>query len=260
MINGLPDLPSHIRTRLASALESGLLEAPWTAASLRSTLGLGERAEGVIEGLLELERMGFSGSAAAAWIRGFEEATSRALRLDLVWSGPEVPGVHARDTRRVYEELLSSAQRSLLATSYAFFDGPKAFHVLARRMDERADLRVTLLLNIQRKRGDTTAAEQLVRRFADRFWATDWPGSSRPRVFYDPRALEPDGPAGVLHAKAVVVDEEVVFVTSANLTEAALDRNIEIGLLVRDRGIAASVSSHFGVLMDRGLLRLLPAD
>lgn len=42
----------------------------------------------------------------------------------------------------------------------------------------------------------------------------------------EPRSPEPDGPAGVLHAKAVVVDGEAVFVTS-NLTEAALYRNIE---------------------------------
>jgi phosphatidylserine/phosphatidylglycerophosphate/cardiolipin synthase-like enzyme len=78
-------------------------------------------------------------------------------------------------------------------------------------------------------------------------------------VYYDPRALEPDGPAGVLHAKAVVADDETVFVTSANLTAAALDRNIELGLLVRDRALAASVSSHFRGLIDHGLLRLLPA-
>jgi phosphatidylserine/phosphatidylglycerophosphate/cardiolipin synthase-like enzyme len=127
-------------------------------------------------------------------------------------------------------------------------------------MDARAEVRVTLLLNIQRKRGDTTSADQLVRRFADRFWTADWPGASRPEVYYDPRALEPEGPAGVLHAKAVVVDDELVFVTSANLTEAALDRNIELGLLVRDRPLAASVSTHFRALIERGLLLLLPAD
>ena len=62
----------------------------------------------------------------------------------------------------------------------------------------------------------------------------------------------------MLHAKAVVVDDEVVFVTSANLTEAALDRNFELGLLVRDRGLALTVSSHFHALIERGLLRLLP--
>jgi hypothetical protein len=125
-----------------------------------------------------------------------------------------VPGLHARDTRRVYEELLGSAERSVLASTYAFFDGPKAFEVLARRMDERPALRVTLLLNVQRRRGDTTAAEQLVRRFADQFWKSDWPGTARPRVFYDPRALDPEGPGGVLHAKAVVADEEAVCATA----------------------------------------------
>ena len=105
-----------------------------------------------------------------------------------------------------------------------FSDGPKAFEVLARRMEKRAELHVTLLLNIQRKRGDTSDAEQLVRRFTDRFWKTDWPGSSRPRVYYDPRALELDGPGSVLRAKAIVTDDQVVFLTSANLTEAALDQ------------------------------------
>jgi phosphatidylserine/phosphatidylglycerophosphate/cardiolipin synthase-like enzyme len=153
---------------------------------------------------------------------------------------------------------MGSAERSIWASTYAFFDGRKAFEVLARRMDARSGLSATLLLNIQRKKGDTTAAEQLVRRFADRFWTTDWPGSARPRVYYDPRALEPSGPGGVLHAKAAVADDEAVFVTSANLTEAALDRNIELGLLVRDRALAASVTSHFRRLIDRGLLRPLP--
>jgi phosphatidylserine/phosphatidylglycerophosphate/cardiolipin synthase-like enzyme len=158
----------------------------------------------------------------------------------------------------VYEELLSSAKHSILASTYAFFDGPKAFEMLARRMDATSDLRVALLLNIQRRRGDTTAAEQLVRRFADRFWMTDWPGSARPNVYYDPRALEPEGPGGVLHAKAVVADDEVVLVTSANLTEAAFDRNIEVGLLVRDHALAASLLTHFRGLIDRGLLHPLP--
>lgn len=258
MIDALLDLPAHLRKRLAGALDTGLLAPPYSAATLRSAVGLQEHGEDVVAALLELERLGVSGSAAAAWIRSVEEAAARAPRPDLVWSGPEVPGLHARDTRRVYEELLGSAERSVWASTYAFFDGPKAFDVLARRMDAIPELLVTLLLNIQRKRGDTTAADHLVRRFADRFWQIEWPGSSRPAVYFDPRALEPAGPGGVLHAKGVVVDDEAVFVTSANLTEAALDRNIEVGLLVRDRALAATVSSHFRGLIDRGLLSPLP--
>jgi phosphatidylserine/phosphatidylglycerophosphate/cardiolipin synthase-like enzyme len=251
-------LPVHLRTRLAQALESGLLAMPCSRVSLRAALGLREDSAEVMVALGELARLGVTGPAAAAWIRSLEEAARHTPCPDLVWSGPAVPGLHARDTRRLYEELLGSDERSVWASTYAFFDGPHAFAVLARRMDERPHLRVTLLLNIQRRRGDTSAAHTVVRRFADHFWGWDWPGSSRPQVYYDPRALEPEGPGGGLHAKAVVTDEEAVFVTSANLTAAALDRNVEIGLLVRDRALALSVASQFRGLIDRGVLVRLP--
>lgn len=260
MIEALVGLPAHSRRRLASALESGVLSSPFSAAALKATLDLRDGSEAVAEALVELEQMGLSGRASAAWIRAVESVSARIPKPDLVWSGPEVVGVHARDTRRVYEELLGAAERSVLASTFAFFDGAKAFDVLARRLDTVTDLQVTLLLNIQRKRGDTSSTEDVVRRFADRFWKTDWPGTERPLVYYDPRALEQDGPSGVLHAKAVVADDESVFITSANLTEAALDRNIEIGLLVRDRALAASVTSHFRSLIDRSMLHLLPVS
>jgi phosphatidylserine/phosphatidylglycerophosphate/cardiolipin synthase-like enzyme len=258
MIDALLDLPSHLRDRLASALESGLLGPTPSAASLQSVLGYQENMGGLVASLIELARLGVTGPAAAVWLRTIARAASRTPKPDLVWSGPEVPGLHARDTRRVYEELLGCAERSIWASTYAFFDGPKAFEVLARRMESKPTLRVTLLLNIQRKRSDTTASEQLVRRFADRFWTTDWPGSSQPSVFYDPRALDLEGPGGVLHAKAVVADEKTVFVTSANLTEAALDRNIELGVLIRDRAFALTIGGYFRNLIDRNLLKPLP--
>ena len=258
MTDALVGLPSHLRQRLASALETGVLPPACSAGLLRSILGLREGSEEIAGALGELEQMGISGRATAAWLRTLERVVLRAPKPDLVWSGPEMTGLPARDTRRVVEELFGSAEHSVWASTYAFFDGPRAFEVLARRMETTPGLQVTLLLNIQRRKGETTAADQLVRKFADRFWKTDWPGTSRPRVFYDPRALELEGPAGVLHAKALVVDEEAVFVTSANFTEAALDRNIELGLLVRDRALALSVSSHFRGLIERGLLRPLP--
>jgi len=259
-MHALLELPSHIRDRLASALASGMLDETLSTASLRSALG-GDGSVAEVKGALShLRGLGLSGPAAAAWIRSLDDLVARTRAPDLVWSGPEVPGLHARDTRRVYEELLGNAERTLWVCTYAFFDGPRAFEVLARRMDATPALRTILLLNIQRKRADTTAADQLVRRFADRFWGSDWPGTTRPQVFYDPRSLDPDAPGGVLHAKAVVADDEVALVTSANLTEAALDRNIEIGLLVHDRCLALTLSSHFRALIDVGLLHALPAD
>ena len=98
-----------------------------------------------------------------------------------------------------------------------------------------------------------------MRRFADRFWGTDWPGKSRPAVYYDRRSLDPAGPAGVLHAKALVADDESVFITSANLTEAAFDRNIELGLLTRNHVLAASITTHFQGLIDTERLSPLPS-
>jgi phosphatidylserine/phosphatidylglycerophosphate/cardiolipin synthase-like enzyme len=258
MIDALLGLPAHLRQRLVSALETGMLPPACPASFLASALGMREGAEEIAAGLRELEAMGIAGPAAGAWLRTVEKAALRTPKPDLVWSGPDVPGVHARNTRSVVEELLSTADRTVWASTYAFFDGPKAFEVLARRMDAKPELRVTLLLNIQRKWGDTTAADHLVRKFSERFWTKEWPGVLRPRVFYDPRSLELEGMAGVLHAKALVIDDESVFVTSANLTEAALDRNIEMGLLVRDRALALSVSSHFRVLIEQGLLKPLP--
>ena len=115
-----------------------------------------------------------------------------------------------------------------------------------------------ILLNIERRRGDTTAADSLVRQFADEFWGREWPGTARPKVYYDPRSVETDSPGGVLHAKAVVADEESVFITSANLTAAAQDRNIELGLVVRDRALAATTVTHFRTLIEKDLLRRLP--
>ena len=67
------------------------------------------------------------------------------------------------------------------------------------------------------------------------------------------------GNRGVLHAKAVLADDEAAFVTSANLTEAALDRNIELGLLVRDRAQALSIRGYLQNLIDRSLLLALPS-
>lgn len=258
MIEALLDIPAHQRTRIVSALESGVLAPPYSEISVRSVLGAREGGEPVVLALREMSRLGIERAAAAAWIRTAAAVAARMPRPDLVWSGPDVPGLHARDTRRVYEELLGAAEHSIWASTYAFFDGPRAFEVLAKRLDTIPTLQVTLLLNIQRKRGDSSTSESLVRRFADRFWSVDWPGSRRPRVFYDPRSLELEGPGGVLHAKAVVADDSAVFITSANFTEAALDRNIEIGLLVRDRTLALSVASHFQRLVDQNLLHLLP--
>lgn len=261
MSRALLELPSHLRRRLLSALETGLLAPPYREEAVRAAIAGEVDAGRVAQALREQEEKGVSRSACASWLRSCDEALADVPTPDLVWSGLETSGLHARRTRSVFDSLLGGAKESLLVTTFAFFDGPVAFRRISERMDENPDLRTTLLLNIQRARDDrTSSAASLVRRFASRFWNEEWPGARRPRVFYDPRSLQPRAPAGVLHAKVVVADSASVFITSANLTEAALDRNIEIGLLVRDRALAASVIGHFDALVhDGGLARLPPS-
>ncbi|OCB20812.1 cardiolipin synthase [Mycobacterium malmoense] len=56
-------------------------------------------------------------------------------------------------------------------------------------------------------------------------------------------AVLPDGTPVVSHTKFIIVDHEVVLLTSANFSYSAENRNVEFGLLIRDGGLAASIES-----------------
>ena len=80
-------------------------------------------------------------------------------------------------------------------------------------------------------------------------------------MFYDPRGpgKTPDLPA-CQHAKCILVDGSTAFITSANFTESAHERNIELGVLFRDNlRVADSIRSKFESLIQGGFLKALPA-
>ena len=264
MNDTLLDLPSPTRAALIAALEGGYLDLTTSAIGLRVMLGHIPDAHALVGALHELHDLGMSARGAAAALRALARVTERQRPPDLVLSGLHVPGIFARDTRHVFDELFGSAERSVWVSSFVYHNGPKVFETLAQRMAQRPDLSVNLLLNIQRPWGDTTKGEYLVSAFAHTFWSKAWPGHRRPRVYYDPRSLGSDDPTSqpggtaVLHAKAVVVDDEALFITSANLTEAASERNIEMGVLLRDRSMALTVVTYFQCMIDGEYLRLLP--
>jgi phosphatidylserine/phosphatidylglycerophosphate/cardiolipin synthase-like enzyme len=56
-------------------------------------------------------------------------------------------------------------------------------------------------------------------------------------------ALLPNGKPVVSHAKFVIIDHEVILLTSANFSFSAENRNIEFGLLIKDSALAKSVES-----------------
>ena len=116
-----------------------------------------------------------------------------------------------------------------------------------------------MFLNVQRPHGDSTRTSELLQRFAHRFRDQQWPGKRLPEVFYDPRSLEPEGAKRAsLHAKCLVVDSRIAFVSSANFTEAAQERNIEVGVLIQSASLAQHLARHFLVLAEAGALQPLP--
>jgi phosphatidylserine/phosphatidylglycerophosphate/cardiolipin synthase-like enzyme len=116
-----------------------------------------------------------------------------------------------------------------------------------------------MFLDVRRPDCDSSSEAEIVRRFAARFREKDWPGTRMPELYYDPRStdLDPSRRAS-LHAKCIVVDETQSFVSSANFTEAAQLRNIEVGLLVRSPALSRQLIQHFETLAAESLLRPIP--
>jgi phosphatidylserine/phosphatidylglycerophosphate/cardiolipin synthase-like enzyme len=187
-----------------------------------------------------------------------EGRMSGAQPIELVWTGPETSVAYSRDTSVVVRELFESAQRSVLVSTFVIRQGKDVFQPLARRMNEVPDLRVLLFLHVGRDWRDARHESELLREFAAEF-RKNWPGVRLPEVYYDPRALAMNGDErATWHAKCVLVDDEVALVTSANFTEWAQMRNVEAGVVVRDREFTAQLRAQFDGLVQAKQVYRLP--
>jgi phosphatidylserine/phosphatidylglycerophosphate/cardiolipin synthase-like enzyme len=185
-------------------------------------------------------------------------ATAGATKVELVTSGPDAAG-RTRDTGVILRQLFAGAERRVLILGFAVHQGREIFAVLGERMRQLPDLSVRICLDVRRSPGDTTRADALLRRFTERFLRQEWPGPRPPEAYYDPRSLnEGDGPRASLHAKCVVIDGQRIYVGSANFTEAAQLRNIEIGLVATDAMTAKALEGHVEALIAGGQLRPIP--
>jgi phosphatidylserine/phosphatidylglycerophosphate/cardiolipin synthase-like enzyme len=186
---------------------------------------------------------------AAAIVAGRRATSSADELFDLVLSGPDVPGIATRDTGAVMHALLSEARREVLLVGYAIHNAAQIFEPLAQRMAADPLLRVWCCLDIRRSLNDTSHSSEIVRRFVNDFNHQHWPWSPKPTLYYDPRSLEPYGRhRSSLHAKCVVVDRNAALVTSANFTEAAQERNVECGIVIRHQPLVERLARYFDAL------------
>lgn len=262
MSDDLRFLADHSLVQLKDLL--GLLRAGSTLTfnvhTLQQLFGI---AEGVVvaDALRELGVQGWSTRQLAATVAAIIAAKELQSRVsyDLVLSGPEVPGIPTRSTHAVLHALIAEAESEVVLVGYVIYNATALLLPLASKMQSDPSLNVWCCLDIKRPKNDMSEVQALVQRFKNEFENELWPWNPKPRVYYDPRSLADWGATrSSLHAKCVIIDRKVAFVTSANFTDAAQHRNIEAGVLTRDPRFASKLHSYFDGLRNEGLIQLLP--
>jgi phosphatidylserine/phosphatidylglycerophosphate/cardiolipin synthase-like enzyme len=159
--------------------------------------------------------------------------------VDVVVTGPDSPIAPVRLTSEVVRELIASATHRVMLVSFAAYQLPSVIAALdaAVARGVRVDLVLESAEHLEGGGGANAYAK---------YRTYEWPTTLR----------EP--PQAKLHAKAVIVDGHDVLFTSANMTNAAYDKNIELGVLCRGGTTAARVQKHFDALIAEGVLRPTP--
>ena len=187
-----------------------------------------------------------SGDVLAGALRG-AAATVADLRrresAELVWTGPTTSAVPVRQTDTVLVQLLGEAVREILLVSFVAHAVPSVVDALNAAAQRGVEITVVLERSVAmggRVSGDSV---ERIRRAVP---------SARPYVW----AAEPDasGFRGAIHAKCAVIDAVSCLVTSANLTSAALERNMELGVLLRGGRLPRRLAEHFRALIERRVL------
>lgn len=180
------------------------------------------------------------GLELAGVLRGARQATvllREEQRIDIVWTGPAHGSLTVRSTREVILELIQGAQSTIILLSFAAYRNDAILSELAAALDR--GVRVWAIVESE------TDAPKAFASLSSRIELYTWPLELRPDV---------GKKVAVLHAKGVVADDQRAFVTSANQTAAALDKNIELGLLVTGGDVPRDLGLQIRELIRGGIL------
>jgi phosphatidylserine/phosphatidylglycerophosphate/cardiolipin synthase-like enzyme len=255
----LAELSASNLVAFATALEADWV-SPTSPEKLFRTYA-GDHAGALRQWLRDLTGGGFTLPQAARLIHAViaGRARDQILAPDLVVSGPDVPGVPTADTYSVVQSLFQEASSEVIIAGYAFYNGKALFDRLHEHHIRNPALKIIFHVDVPRRHGDTTSPEGLVIKYVDEFRLKHWPWEPLPELYFDPRALESDSKIRAsLHAKVVSIDRRKLLITSANFTEAAQQKNIELGVLCSLPYLAERVCSYFEGLRKTGQLRRLP--
>jgi len=243
---------------ISASLRSGALATGMSRSEIQRTCG--DATDAVCEYLGTLYSEGFSPKHIFAIVQAVLDLRTSVEPLshilEVIVSGPDVPGVPVGDTFSTMHTLVQTAAREVIVAGYSIYNGKIVFKSLAERMDSVPDLHVTFLVHIGREGKDTTIETDLVAQYARRFVSDNWPGQRLPDMYYDPRGLQMAAAMrSNFHPKCLLVDGEEALVTSANFTMAAQKKNVEVGVKIKAPILVARLRSYFLSLVERGDLR-----
>lgn len=215
--------------KLASSLE---IDGSLAKASAKLPTGLSQAALAECFAVLGAANL-------AAMLRGFS-AAAKANGTDLraVWSGPSFAGDGDHTTAAI-AHLIDEATEDVFASTYSASSHSAYVQSLWRAVAR--GVKTTILVDTTLNDGRTAAWMQEKLRGA-RFLG-----------------FKPGPLGGVQHSKVVVVDSSTAFITSANLSEAAHEKNLEAGVIIRDPDFASSVRQRYSTLLSEGHLYPLKA-
>jgi phosphatidylserine/phosphatidylglycerophosphate/cardiolipin synthase-like enzyme len=160
--------------------------------------------------------------------------------LDIVWSGPSNGTFPIRRIDQVIYDLLSTAKQRIFLVTFAAHRVPLLCEHLSQAIDRGVE--VTLLLESeQASAGQLSfdASNAFKDVCLEKVRLLHWPLENRER--------NQAGKPGKLHVKCAVIDD-IAIIGSANLTDDAFNRNMELGIALRDISLVSEIHEHFKAL------------
>ena len=236
--------PAKVRT-IASALRG--LASPGSAPKATALADTPAARTAVERVIGAWEQAHASGDELAGMLLGASEAqlrVERELSVELVWTGPTTRFVPMRRTEQVLLDLIASATKDFFLVSFVAYDVAS----VASALNDAANrgVRLRILLEASTSHGGTLsyAPAATMRSRVPSAELFTW--RERPEPFVD----------GKVHAKVAVVDDTRAFITSANLTGHALEKNMEAGVLINGGAVPKTLNAHLQALIDVRVLVL----
>ncbi|WP_303785292.1 DISARM system phospholipase D-like protein DrmC [Azovibrio restrictus] len=215
------------------------------ASTIRSIVGT-PAARTALDRMLEAwEESGLSGDVLTGMLVGAAHARKTAVdeqSVELVWTGPTTSFVATRRTDQVLLDIVRGAQRDLFLVSFIAFDVPQIVHALNEATARGIEVRMLLESSIGH--GGSLLVDPIATMHGSVPRAGIYAWRHKPGPHVD----------GRVHAKLAVADGRDAFITSANLTGHALDKNMEVGLVIRGGPVPAGLRSHLHALIDTGII------